>query len=72
MVYLLKGDWSDAMEHAEQVLTYNPDHDNAWALQGYIYEQKGELDKAKKLYEKALGINPNNQKAAEGLASIKP
>jgi len=54
----MQGNLNAALEHAEQVVVFNPADANAWALQGYVYEQKGDKKEAKLFYEKSIELRP--------------
>ena len=45
---------------------------DAWVLSGSAYEGQGNMEEARKSYEKALAADPGNQYAAERLQSLVP
>ena len=48
------------------------DQGDAWVLSGAAYEGQGNMEEARKSYEKALAADPGNQYAAERLQSLVP
>ena len=46
-----------------------PENTNDWVNLGIAFQQDGQIDKAKKAYEKALEINPNSAEACTNLAN---
>lgn len=52
------GDWSGAARAYEQEIRLNPEHYAPYALLATFHENRGELDKALPLYQKASDLNP--------------
>jgi len=64
------GDLDGAIEDFEAAVAKNPIPDAYFNL-GEAYRKKGDLEKAKAAYKKALAIRPNYPAAAEALAGLQ-
>jgi Flp pilus assembly protein TadD len=56
----MKGLWNEAAFRWEKAVELDPTYAAAWNNLGIAYEQQGKFDLARKAYEKALTIDPNN------------
>jgi len=61
----------EAIKLLELCLTLYPESANAYVGLGEAYEWKGNVEEAKKNYEKALEIDPNHSLAKEKLKTLK-
>jgi len=52
-------EYDKAKEYLEKALEINPDNPYALLNMGVVYEMKGNKDKAIKMYEKLIAINPD-------------
>lgn len=48
-----------------------PDHDEGYLLFGYVYQSNGDIEKAEKLFSKALAMNPGNAEARRALKLVR-
>ena len=55
-----RGLWREAIYRWEKAVEIDPMYAAAYNDLGIGYEHEGQLDKARKAYEKALAIEPNN------------
>lgn len=55
-----RGLWREAIYRWEKAVELDPNYAAAFNDLAIAYEHEGQLDKARKAYEKALGIDPNN------------
>jgi len=60
--YLLTGELNKGLEVLEKLLKDNPENVNALLLMGQIYLNKNNLEAAIKTYQKAILIQPENEK----------
>jgi len=67
--YLLKSENKDeAMEILNKIIQEQPDYQDSWFLLGSVYEQEGEIEQARKLYQKAMeneSLSPENKEALQ-------
>jgi tetratricopeptide (TPR) repeat protein len=61
---------SDGIRTYQKAITALPDNDELRVLLGLAYEQNGEVDKAKTIYQQILSSNPNNTAAKNNLARL--
>ena len=52
--------WKEAVYRFEKAIELDPSYGGAWNNLGIAYEQMGRFDDARKAYEKALALEPNN------------
>ena len=55
-----RGLWREAIYRWEKAVELDPKYAAAFNDLGIAYEHEGQLDKARKAYEKALALEPNN------------
>jgi Flp pilus assembly protein TadD len=55
-----RGLWREAIYRWEKAVELDPTYAAAFNDLGIAYEHEGQLDKARKAYEKALALEPNN------------
>ncbi len=55
-----KGLWKEATFRWQKAVEIDPTYGEAWNDLGIGYEQLGQFDDARKAYEKALAVEPNN------------
>ena len=56
----VRGLWTEATYRWERAVELDPTYAAAWNNLGIAYEQQGKFDLARKAYEKALQLEPNN------------
>jgi Flp pilus assembly protein TadD len=56
-----KGLWREAIYRWEQAAAIDPNYSAAYNDLAVAYEHEGQFDKARKAYEKALELEPENQ-----------
>ena len=56
----MKGLWNEATYRWEKAVELDPTYAAAWNDLGIAYEQQGKFDEARKAYEKAMALEPNN------------
>jgi Flp pilus assembly protein TadD len=55
-----RGLWKEAVYRWERAVEMDPTYAAAWNNLAVAYEQQGEFDHARKAYEKATTLDPNN------------
>jgi superkiller protein 3 len=55
-----RGLWREAIYRWEKAVELDPTYAAAYNDLGIAYEHEGDLSKARKAYEKALALDPNN------------
>ena len=55
-----RGLWREAIYRWEKATELDPSYAAAFNDLGIAYEHEGQLDKARKAYEKAIALDPNN------------
>jgi Flp pilus assembly protein TadD len=55
-----RGLWREAIYRWERAVQIDPAYAEAYNDLGVAYEHEGQLEKARKAYEKALELSPNN------------
>ena len=63
VAYAYLGDYDDAIDAWLDALKIEPGNDRAYFNLGWVYEQKGRADLAKKNYLKAYRLNPRLHEA---------
>jgi Tfp pilus assembly protein PilF len=66
-----RGLWREAIYRWEKAVELDPSYAPAYNDLAIAYEHEGELDKAKKAYEKALDIDPNNTQIRQNYELFK-
>jgi len=56
-----KGLWKEAIYRWEKAVELDPTYAAAYNDLAIAYEHEGQLDKARKAYEKAIELSPNNE-----------
>jgi len=56
----MHGLWKEATVHWQKAVEIDPTYAAAWNNLGIAYEQQGQFAKAREAYEKAIGLDPNN------------
>ena len=64
----ISGERQEAAEMLDEVLEQNPNLEEAWILKSYLADSFSEKITA---YEKVLALNPENEAAISGLASLR-
>ncbi len=68
--YFINGKYDQAIEEFKKALKINPGSSEIYYNLGLVYEGKNNLEEARKMYEKASEIDPNNKLAMEHLKKI--
>lgn len=71
LVKFYTGEYEKAMEQLNMVLKMNKYYPNAHYLKGMIYQEKGEIEKAKKEFINEININPGSKRAWQKLKEMK-
>ena len=66
-----RGLWREAIYRWEKAVELDPSYAAAYNDLAIAYEHEGELDKARKAYEKALGLAPSNQEIKQNFELFK-
>jgi Tfp pilus assembly protein PilF len=66
-----RGLWREAIYRWEKAVEVDPTYAAAYNNLGIAYEHEGQLDKARKAYEKALAIDPNNTQIRQNYELFK-
>ncbi len=66
-----RGLWREAIYRWEKAVELDPMYAAAYNDLGVAYEHEGQLDKARKAYEKALAIEPNNSQIRQNYDLFK-
>lgn len=56
-----RGLWREAIYRWEKAVELDPTYAAAYNDLAIVYEHEGQLDKARKAYEKAIELSPNNE-----------
>jgi Tfp pilus assembly protein PilF len=67
----LRGLWREAIYRWEKAVELDPTYAAAFNDLAIAYEHEGQLDKARKAYEKALEIEPNNSQIRQNYELFK-
>jgi Flp pilus assembly protein TadD len=66
-----RGLWREAIYRWERAVEIDPTYAAAFNDLAIAYEHEGQLDKARKAYEKALDIEPNNSQIRQNYELFK-
>src|SRR3954447_18344475 len=66
-----RGLWREAIYRWEKAVEVDPTYAAAYNDLAITYEHEGQLDKARKAYEKALAIEPNNSQIRQNYELFK-
>src|SRR2546429_7232955 len=66
-----RGLWREAIYRWEKAVEADPTYAAAFNDLAIAYEHEGQLDKARKAYEKALAIDPNNSQIRQNYELFK-
>ena len=67
----LRGLWREAIYRWERAVELDPTYAAAFNDLAVAYEHEGQLDKARKAYEKAIEIEPNNSQIRQNYELFK-
>jgi Tfp pilus assembly protein PilF len=67
----LRGLWREAIYRWEKAVDIDPTYAAAFNDLAIAYEHEGQLDKARKAYEKALVLEPNNSQIRQNYELFK-
>jgi Tfp pilus assembly protein PilF len=67
----LRGLWREAIYRWEKAVEIDPTYAAAFNDLAVAYEHEGQLDKARKAYEKAIEIEPNNSQIRQNYELFK-
>jgi Tfp pilus assembly protein PilF len=67
----LRGLWREAIYRWEKAVELDPTYAAAFNDLAIAYEHEGQLDKARKAYEKALELEPNNSQIRQNYELFK-
>lgn len=68
--YFLNSKYDEAVGELKKVLEINPGNAEAYYNLGLIYENKNQVEEARKMYEKALSIDNNYKLAREHMDKL--
>ncbi len=66
-----RGLWREAIYRWEKAVEIDPMYAAAYNDLGIAYEHEGQLDKARKAYEKAIALDPNNMQIRQNYDLFK-
>src|SRR5437899_9742186 len=66
-----RGLWREAIYRWERAVEIDPTYAAAYNDLAIAYEHEGQLDKARKAYEKALALDPNNTQVRQNYELFK-
>ena len=70
MVYAKSGRVQEALQELAQAEKVNPRFEMTYVYRGNVYEVSGDRAAAAREYQRAVGINPNNQTALDALVRV--
>ena len=66
-----KGLWREAIYRWERAVQIDPTYAAAFNDLAIAYEHEGQLEKARKAYEKAIALDPNNSQISQNFELFK-
>jgi Flp pilus assembly protein TadD len=66
-----KGLWREAIYRWERAVELDPSYGSAFNDLAVAYEHEGQLDKARKAYERAIELEPNNAQIRQNFELFK-
>jgi len=66
-----RGLWREAIYRWEKAIELDPSYAAAFNDLAIAYEHEGQLDKARRAYDKALGLDPNNTQIRQNYELFK-
>ena len=66
-----KGLWKEAIFRWQKAVEIDPEYAQAWNDLAIAYEQMGKFDEARKAYETAMRLEPNNNFIHENYTSFR-
>ena len=67
----LRGLWREAIYRWEKAVELDPTYSAAFNDLAIAYEHEGQLDKARRAYEKAMALDPNNSQIRQNFELFK-
>ncbi len=71
MAYIHQANWKDALDALDRAEKINPQFANTYVFRASIYVNRGDLKAAEQEYRRALSVDPGNEQALQGLASVE-
>ena len=68
--YVAAKRWDEAISDLNKAIALKPDDAVAYESRGWVYEEKGEVEKAIENYREAARLNPNFQLPRDNLARL--
>ena len=72
LLYLDQDSLGKALDHFELTTKTSPQYANAYFYKGVVHELTGNLTSARLDYETALNLDPNHERAKQGLKRVNP
>jgi len=69
--YVAAKRWDEAISDLSKAIELKPDDAIAYENRGWVYEEKGEIEKAIENYREAARLNPDFERAREDLARLR-
>ncbi|MEJ2723037.1 MAG: tetratricopeptide repeat protein [Deltaproteobacteria bacterium] len=66
-----RGNYGEAEIHLEEALSLNPDNPYALVNMGVVYHETGRLEKARKMYERVIALQPVEQANLSNIQSLE-
>jgi protein O-mannosyl-transferase len=70
MIYGKQNQMAEALHALDQAEAIDPKFDPIYAYRGVVYYKQAEFEKSKAAFERALQLNPGNEAARNGLATV--
>jgi len=68
--YFVNQKWNNALEVLNKAQRIEPNNPDVYYNLGVVYEMKNQLENAKQMFEKALKIKPDHEKAQRHLNKL--